>query len=116
MQDTFYFQEADLAMGAISRTTSRATVVDFSYPYFIARIGFYARKPSPLPKFMAIFWPFGRILWLLLALSVPMFSMLFWTHSKIDKMGFAPSYNFGKAIQQVGQMLVNQGMHVLHSR
>ena len=112
-EDTF-LQEADLAMGVLSRTASRDTVVDFSYPYFISRIGFYTRKPTLIPKYMAIMWPFGEIVWLLVALSVLMFSFLFWTFSKIDKNGFPPNYNFTKAILEASQMLVNQGMDVRH--
>ena len=102
-------------MGVLSRTASRDTVVDFSYPYFISRIGFYTRKPTLIPKYMAILWPFGKIVWLFVALSALMFSLLFWAFSKIDKNGFPPNYNFTKAILEASQMLVNQGMDIRHS-
>ena len=102
-------------MGAITNTPIRDTVVDFSYPYFISRIGFYTRKPTLIPKYMAILWPFGNIVWLLVALSALMFSMLFWTFSKIDINGFPTNYNFTKAVLEASQMLVNQGMDVMYS-
>ena len=101
-------------MGVITRTALRDTVVDFSYPYFISGIGFYTRKPTLLPKYMAMLWPFGKIVWLLVAISALMFSMLFWAFSKNEENGFPPNYNFMKAILEASQMLVNQGIHIKH--
>ena len=98
-------------MGSITRTTSRDTVVDFSYPYFISTIGFYTRKPSPAPKFMAILWPYEKMVWILLGLSVPVFSLVYWGFSKIDKK--APNISLVRSTQQVSKMLVMQGKHII---
>ena len=99
-------------MGHITRTASRETAVDFSYPYFITRMGFYSRKPSPVPRVLAILWPYSTFVWISLAVSVPLFSMVLWIFSKIDKDGFTLNFNFGTALLQVSQMLVMQGVKV----
>ena len=96
-------------MGAITRTSSRETAVDFSFPYFISRMGFYTRKPSPVPRVLAILWPYSTFVWLSLAVSVPVFSLVVWTFSKVDKEGFRSNFHFGTALFQVSQMLVMQG-------
>ena len=100
-----------MAMGAITRTTIRDTAVDFSYPYFITRVGFITKKPSPIPNVKAMLWPFGNIVWIALAVSVPAFAVIYWTFSKIDKDGLTPNFNLGKAMMQVSQMLVMQGIN-----
>ena len=100
-----------MAMGAITRTTIRDTAVDFSYPYFITRVGFITKKPSQIPNVKAILSPFGIIVWITLAVSLPAFAMIYLTFSKIDKDGFTPNFNLGKAIMQVSQMLVMQGIN-----
>ena len=97
-------------MGAITRTTTRETAVDFSYPYFITRTGFITKKPSPVPNVTAMVGPYRTIVWIALAVSVPAFSLIFFSFSKIDREGFATNFNLGKAIMQVSQMLVMQGI------
>ena len=67
-------------------TPLRDTVVDFSYPYFIGRTGFMTKKPSHLPKVMAILWPYDNLVWICLAVTVPTFFLAYWTFSKIDKV------------------------------
>ena len=106
----FIHQEADLAMGGITRTTIRDTAVDFSYPYFVTRVGFFTKKPSPIPNVKAILGPYGNIVWMALAVSVPAFSLIFFIFSKIDKEAFETNFTLGKAIMEVSQMLVMQGM------
>ena len=109
----FIYQEADLAMGSITRTTTRDTAVDFSYPYFVTRVGFFTKKPSQVPNVKALLGPYGNIVWIALAVSVPAFSLIFFSFSKIDREGFATNFNPGKAIMQVSQMLVMQGMQII---
>ena len=98
-------------MGAITQTAIRDTAVDFSNQYFITRIGLISKKPSPIPNVKAILWPFGNIVWIALAVSVPAFAVIYWTFSKIDKEGFTSNFNLGNAIMQVSQMLVMQGIN-----
>ena len=97
-------------MGGITRTTIRDTAVDFSYPYFVTRVGFFTKKPSPIPNVKAILGPYGNIVWMALAVSVPAFSLIFFIFSKIDKEAFETNFTLGKAIMEVSQMLVMQGM------
>ena len=98
-------------MGSITMTALRDTAVDFSYPYFLTRIGFITKKPSQVPNVMAILGPYGSIVWIALAVSVPIFSLVFLSFSKVDKKGYTSKFNFGMAITQVSKMLVMQGVH-----
>ena len=98
-------------MGAITRTYERDTVVDFSYPYYLTSIGVITKKPTPIPNIKALFWPFGYIVWICLAISVPLFALILLTFSKVDKKGFSHGFNLGKALIQVSQMLVMQGIN-----
>ena len=103
-----------MAMGAISRTYLRDTAVDFSYPYFESKLGFVTKKPSPIPNIKAIMWPFGNIVWITLAVSVPAFSFVFWTFSRVDKVDFgATKHSLAKNFMQISQMLVMQGLDIL---
>ena len=103
-----------MAMGAISRTYLRDTAVDFSYPYFMTKVGFVTKKPSPIPNIKAILWPFGNVVWIALAVSVPAFSFVYWTFSRVDKTGFrASKYNLTVVFMHISQMLVMQGFDIL---
>ena len=107
--DFFKPQEADMAMGSITQTAVRETAVDFSYPYFYNRMGFMTKKPSLLPKIGAILWPYDNNVWIPLILTIPLFSLLYWIFSKIDKLAFGSSYNLGEAVFQVSQILLMKG-------
>ena len=98
-------------MGAITRTYERDTVVDFSYPYFLIRVGFITKKPTPIPNIKALFWPYEDIVWICLATSIPLFALIFLTFSKVDKKGFPHGFNLGKALMQVSQMLIMKGIN-----
>ena len=101
-------------MGEITKTEIRETAVDFSYPYFESKLGFITKKPSPIPNIKAILWPFGNIVWIALAVSVPAFSFIFWTFSRVDKTGFRSSkYSLTIIIMQISQLLVMQGLDIL---
>ena len=102
-------KEATMAMGAITRTDLRDTAVDFSYPYFITRVGFVTRKPTPLPKVMAILWPYRLNVWAAFAVTLVVFNLVNWMVSSIYKKGFSPSFNLGKIILQVSQLTVMKG-------
>ena len=98
-------------MGIITLTPQRDTAVDFSYPYFFNRLGFISKKPGPLPKLMAILWPYQTIVWITMAVSVPFFSLIFWTFLKLQDEGKQKQLQFSSVLQRVSQMLVMQGMN-----
>ena len=77
-------QEAHLAMGDITRTTIRETAVDFSFPYFVTRVGYFTKKPYPLPRIQSIVWPFEKYLWLCLGVTLPIFSDVYWISAKLS--------------------------------
>ena len=97
-------------MGPITQTVVRDTAVDFSYPYLLTKIGFITKKPSPLPKVMAIVWPYDTKLWIALLVTLPAICMIYYSYSKLDKRGFEKSFNFGKAVLEAIQILGCQGM------
>ena len=98
-----------MAMGAITRTSLRDTAVDFSYPYFITRVGFVTRKPTPLPKVMAILWPYRLNVWATFAVTLVVFNLVNWIFSRIYKKGFNPTFNLGKIVLQVSQLTAIKG-------
>ena len=97
-------------MGMITLTPQRDTAVDFSYPYFFNRLGFISKKPGPLPKLTAILWPYQTIVWITIAVSVPFFSLIFWSFLKLQDEGKRKKLEFESVLQEVSQMLVMQGM------
>ncbi|GIY15357.1 uncharacterized protein CDAR_13331 [Caerostris darwini] len=58
-----YRGEADLAIGKIAITESRASVLDYSYPYDIEVLTFATKIPGLVQKFAAFIWPFSWGLW-----------------------------------------------------
>lgn len=99
-------------MGGIARTEARETAIDFSYPSFITRVGFVTKKPQPLPKFHAIWWPFNNDLWISVGISVVVFSMGYWCFSKLDKEGFGQDFTLEKSIVQTLRTLMMRGTGV----
>lgn len=106
-------QEAELAMGSITSTPLRDTAVDFSYPYFFNRLGFITKKPSPLPKFMAILWPYQKNVWITTGVMVPVFSLIYWIFLTLQQQGGRNKCSFGSVLQEVSQMLVMQGLNII---
>ena len=98
-----------MAMGAITQTKIRATAVDFSYPYFIDHVGFITRKPSRIPKFMAMMWPYKNNAWAGFTATWVVFNLVAWMVSRVYKKKFSPSFSLGKMILQVCQLLVVKG-------
>ena len=64
-----------MAIGAITITTQRSAVVDFTLPYVNEEIAIVYHKPFPLPKWRAIFWPFQPEVWAGLAASLAAFGL-----------------------------------------
>ena len=102
-------------MGIITLTPQRNTAVDFSYPYFFNRLGFISKKPLPLTKLMAIMWPYHKIVWATMAVTLPFFSLIFWSFSMIQQEGMTTNIDFGAVLQEVSQMLVMQGVNITQS-
>ncbi|KAF8794638.1 glutamate receptor ionotropic, kainate 4-like [Argiope bruennichi] len=59
-----YRGEADLAIGKIAITESRALALDYSYPYDIERLTFGTKIPGLVPKYASFIWPFSWGLWI----------------------------------------------------
>ena len=62
--------DADLAIGDISTTLLRSTVVDYTYPFHMEPSCLALERPGRLPRWLVIAQPFDQVTWLLLLLSV----------------------------------------------
>jgi hypothetical protein len=107
MYPLFLFQEGHIAGGEITRTAVRLTAVDFSYPYFETPIGIISRKPLPLPKYMAIMWPFQIEVWIAAFFALVLMGPVYWIFLQLGPKG--PVYSIGDAVFDVGKCLVMQG-------
>ena len=106
-------QEADLAMGEITKTLIREMAVDFSYPYFVTRVGFFTSKPYPLPRIRAIIWPLETYLWLCLGMTLPIFSLVYWILATFQSgSGNVPS---GQLVSHVVQIFLWQSKQDISS-
>ena len=70
-------------MGEITKTAIRETAVDFSYPYFMTRVGFFTKKPHPVSKLKAILWPFHVYLWICLSVTISIVCIVYWSFAKL---------------------------------
>ena len=99
-----------MAIGMLTQTSLRDMAVDFSYPYFYTRMGFFTKKPPTIPKLYAMFWPFKMEVWMSLAVALVAFTMVNLISSKVYKKRVRPSFNLGSVILQTCRMLAMQGM------
>ena len=97
-------------MGAITQTPIRDRVVDFSYPYFFTSIGMMSKKPSPLSKLTAIIWPYNKNVWISLIVASVIVILIHWIILNTDITSARPNFSFGKAVQEISQMLLMQGI------
>lgn len=102
--------ECDMAAGAITITAVRGTAVDFSYPYDEDKIGFVARKPSPLPKYQALMWPFQMDVWLSVAAAMAVFWPLYWAVGRF--LARDTRIKFGIAFLHTWMPVFAQGIYV----
>ncbi len=75
-------------MGHITRTAIRSSAVDFSYPYFTTKVDMLTIKPVPLPKYLAIIWPYQPFVWASLAATVMFMGPVYWAFSKFGRIGY----------------------------
>ena len=98
-------------MGEITKTAIRETAVDFSYPYFMTRVGFFTKKPLPLSKLNAILWPFHEYLWICLSGTIPIFCLVYWFFSKFRfGMGKFQKLTLGESVTHVMEVFIRQSM------
>ena len=66
-----------MAIGSITITAPRSTVVDFSIPYVEEKWGLLSQIPFAQPKWKALFWPFHIEVWTGILLSCLIFGPIF---------------------------------------
>ncbi len=118
-----------MAMGWITRTGVRATAVDFAYPYFVSPVGLISRyfvfvnttlpqipcniwlfrKPTPLPKYTAIVWPFSPEVWISVGVSLEAFVIIYWAFSLIGPVGYGIDFDFWDSCSQAMMVLLSKG-------
>ena len=98
-------------MGEITKTEIRETAVDFSYPYFMTRVGFFTKKPHPRSKIIAILWPFHPYLWICLSVTLPIISLVYWAFAKF-RFGRVKSQKLtlGEAVTHIMEIFIRQSM------
>ncbi len=116
-------------MGWITRTGVRATAVDFAYPYFVSPVGLISRcfvltphcnrynlclfrKPTPLPKYTAILWPFSSEVWISVGVSLGAFVFIYWAFSLLGPVGYGIDFGFGDSCSQAIMVLLSKGTYI----
>lgn len=69
--------EADIGLNMIALTSARNEAVNFSYPYMVDGTTFVTQIPGFLPKTLAYFYPFEKIVWLCLILILIFIPFIF---------------------------------------
>ena len=88
-------QETDVALGAITITSARERVVDFSAPFMELGISIMIKKPmKQKPGFLSFMSPLANEVWaavgaIFIAVSIVLFSVHRWT-----KSGWRPVHRF----------------------
>jgi hypothetical protein len=109
--NSFSFQEGHIAAAEITRTAVRMAAVSFSHPYFAAPIGIISRKPHPLPKFLAIMWPFQYEVWLAVLFALLLMGPVYWIFLQVGPKG--PVSSIDDAMVDVLKCLVMQGSYIV---
>ena len=108
-------QEVDMAMGGITRTGIRATAVDFSQPTFVSSMGLVSRKPAPLPKYLAILWPYTFEMWLLIVIAMVVTALVYYVFSKLGRSsGYGINLGLWDSCTQITMVLLLQSKCIWH--
>ena len=105
----FYFQEVDIAIGAVTITGPRETAVDFSIPYYETGCGFIANVPRELSKWAALLRPYKLTVWLPLMIAIFLSGPVFWILSKLDPKKDAIPISLSKSYDTSYKIIVYQG-------
>ncbi len=73
------------------------------------------RKPSPLPKYTAIVWPFTPELWASVVVSAAAFVLIYWAFSILGPFGYGIDFHFGDSCWHVALVLLSKGAQLLIS-
>ncbi len=104
-------QVVTMAAGMITRTGLRATAVDFSSAVFFSGTGLVSRKPGPLPKYLAILWPYTTVMWLVIVIAVVVTIIVYWAFSKLGPSGYGIHFDFMVSCKQIAMVLLLQSKH-----
>ncbi|XP_040579694.2 uncharacterized protein [Lepeophtheirus salmonis] len=103
-------READIGIGTITRTYDRAQAVDFSLGFVEQFLTFFAHVPQELPKWQAILWPFDKMTWLMVFLTMIIFFIFYvlvYGGTTSEKKGISVS----TALIQTWSSFLNQGIN-----
>ncbi|GIY52425.1 glutamate receptor ionotropic, kainate 4 [Caerostris extrusa] len=103
--------KADIAMSGMTITYDRYTAVRFSIPYAFDRITYVTKKPSQKPKTWAIFWPYTRQVWIFIAASVLLVSILMNFLRNAMKSPKRPKSELKDTALYMFQALLSQGYY-----
>ncbi len=74
------------------------------------------RKPSPLPKYTAIVWPFTSEVWASIGISAVCFAFIYWVFSLLGPSGYGIAFDFGDSCWHVTLALLAKGAHTMVSK
>ncbi|XP_068202303.1 glutamate receptor ionotropic, kainate 2-like [Palaemon carinicauda] len=76
--------EANFAVTTISITDTRATVVDFTFPYYREPLCIFSRTPKQKNRALAILAPFTFLVWICIVISTLAMGPILWLYSKLS--------------------------------
>jgi hypothetical protein len=66
-----------MALGQITITGARSTVVDFSYPYLsVSTVAFASHQPALMSKALGLLWPFNGLVWACIIATFILFGLI----------------------------------------
>ncbi|XP_069159716.1 glutamate receptor ionotropic, delta-2-like [Procambarus clarkii] len=91
MVGVVYRHQAHLALGELTITEQRASVVDFTNPYFMESTTLVSRAPAEKNRSFAVFYPFTLKLWALVITVTfvmgPVGYLVQWGHEQVTEPG-----------------------------
>jgi hypothetical protein len=99
-------QDVDMALGSITITGARSTVVDFSYPYLsVSTLAFVSHQPALMSKALGLVWPFGDLVWACNLATLISFGLIVYlihllSGDKRLSIGYCYSYMFMIILEQ----------------
>jgi len=104
----------DIAIGSITITVERSSVVDFSVPYYETADGFMANVPRELSKWAALSRPYQYNVWLFLIVTLILSGAVAWWISLKNARWNGKALSLRKSYETTFKIFVLQGSTISH--
>lgn len=101
-------REVDMAACLITINSIRATVVDFTFPYYFDTVRLLSNRPGYAPKLEVLAWPFQLSTWLAIFISFLPFSMMFYG---VIRLAGDKSYTFSICLMECYKQYFGASTH-----